>query len=221
MPPDVWPLEHLGRVWHRDALCKEDLSRLDHACASEGSPGERLGWNQDLAATVGVHSHLSKLVQRHLPGAVPVRIVVFNKTTETNWTVPWHQDRVVAVREQHDVKGYRVWNRKAGAWHVEPPIELLESMIFARVHLDDTNAENGCLELALETHKHGRVLAEAAAITAGKATAELCDAERGDVLFVKALTLHRSRSSRREGTRRTLRIDYCAETLPTPLQWAL
>ena len=43
---------------------------------------------------------------------------------------------------------------------------------------------------------------------------------RGDVLFVKALTLHRSRSSARQTGRRTLRIDYCAGRLPPPLAWA-
>ena len=34
------------------------------------------------------------------PNARPVRVIAFNKTEGNNWTLPWHQDRVVALRER-------------------------------------------------------------------------------------------------------------------------
>ena len=116
-------------------------------------------------------------------------MVVFNKSLDTNWQLPWHQDRVIAVRDRHPVPGFDAWTRKAGIWHVEPPIALLRAMIFARVHLDDTDERNGCLELALGTHTYDRIKTEDASNLAQSALQEVCRAQRGDVLFVKALTL--------------------------------
>lgn len=192
LPSDAVTLEREGRVWFRGAVGADDLGLLDLACDVSGAPGARLDWNDGLARAVGVGRGLTELARRLLPGAMPVRVVVFNKSSDLNWNVPWHQDRVIAVRERHDVDGFNAWTRKAGTWHVEPPIDFLREMIFARVHLDDADAQNGCLELALGTHTLGRVKAEDADAVAGSAPLEICRAGRGDVLFVNALTLHRS-----------------------------
>ena len=213
--------EGQGRVWVRNALSGSVLRALDSTCDVQNSPGERLEWNSRLGEVIGRTSRLTQLARRFLPQAVPVRIVVFNKSSGLNWSVPWHQDRVIAVRERHETDGYTAWTRKAGQWHVEPPLALLESMLFARVHLDDTDLSNGCLELALGSHRLGRVSADDAARVAERQVVEPCCAVRGDVLFVKALTLHRSGSSRVQSGRRTLRIDYAAASLPEPLRWAL
>ncbi len=96
----------------------------------------------------------------------------------------------------------------------------MERMIFARVHLDPADAENGCLQLALGTHARGKIAASDADATAQAAPIESCVAERGDVLFAKALILHRSSPSRTSANRRAIRIDYCADDLPHPLEWA-
>lgn len=160
------------------------------------------------------------LARRLLPGARPVRIVAFNKTDANNWTLPWHQDRVVALRERIETPGFTNWSNKAGIWHAEPPTELLERMIFARIHLDPADEDNGCLQLALGTHAHGKVAALEAAAIASSALIDNCVVERGDVLFAKALILHRSTPSRSRAGRRAVRVDYCAEPLPAPLEWA-
>jgi Phytanoyl-CoA dioxygenase (PhyH) len=213
--------EQDGRTWFRAALGDGDLAALDKACRLGAAPGARLGWRDGLLGLLGYTSRLTTLARTLLPRAIPVRIVIFNKSPDLNWQVPWHQDRVISVREKHDVASYDRWTKKAGIWHVEPPLDLLRGMIFARVHLDDTDTANGCLELALGTHARGRVDAQDAAAVAGASPCEVCEARRGDVLFVKALTLHRSKSSQQQSDRRTLRIDFCAESLPPPLAWAL
>ena len=221
MHSDTLKIDRQGRVWVRGALDESDLAFLDRACRVKNSPGVRLDWSDGLSDVIGDTSRLTQLARKLLPGAFPVRMVVFNKSSDVNWSVPWHQDRVIAVRAKHSVSGFETWTKKAGTWHVEPPIDLLRKMIFARVHLDDTDERNGCLELALGSHAHGRMNAEDASEMARSAPLELCHARRGDVLFVKALTLHRSRPSRRHTDRRTLRVDYCAKRLPKPLEWAL
>jgi hypothetical protein len=206
-----------GRVWFRGMLTEADLAAMDTACATGAAPGARL----DLAAVADALAPVNRFAAGLLPGARPVRLVAFNKSERVNWSLPWHQDRVVAVRERFDVPGFSNWTRKAGVWHVEPPIGLIERMIFARVHLDPATAGNGCLELALGTHALRRVADDAAQRVAEDESrgAELCVAERGDVLFAKALTLHRSRASQENGNRRALRIDYAADRLPAPLEW--
>lgn len=41
-----------------------------------------------------------------------VRILLFNKTQNQNWFVPWHQDRTIAVQQRHEMPGYLNWTRK-------------------------------------------------------------------------------------------------------------
>lgn len=210
-------LQTEGRMWFRGALDETALSALD----SVGALGEKPGVRLDIAAAGDALAPVNKLAERLMGGARPVRLVVFNKSEAVNWSLPWHQDRVVAVRERADIPGYGNWTRKSGVWHVEPPIGLLERMAFARVHLDPATDQNGCMETALGTHRLGRVAdTETGAIAMREdMRRELCEAQRGDVLFVKALTLHRSRASQVAGNRRALRIDYAAEQLAPPLEW--
>lgn len=201
-----------GRVWVRAALDQGTLNGLAAAGETGNAPGHRL--------LLEPPAELNALAQQLLPGARPVRIVAFNKTETNNWTLPWHQDRVVALRERVDTPGFSNWTNKAGIWHAEPPIALLERMLFARVHLDPADTDNGCLQLALGTHAHGKIAAADADAIANAVPVEDCVAARGDVLFAKALILHRSSPSRTSTGRRAIRIDYCAEDLPAPLEWA-
>lgn len=201
-----------GRAWFRRALSDSELRALDAACDTGAAPGQRLLLEAPAA--------LNALAAQLLPSARPVRVVAFNKTEANNWTLPWHQDRVVALRERVETPGFTNWTNKAGIWHAEPPVEFLERMIFARIHLDPADTENGCLQLALGTHSRGKTAAADAEAVANAAPIENCIAERGDVLFAKALILHRSAPSRTSVGRRAVRIDYCAEAPPPPLEWA-
>ena len=148
-----------------------------------------------------------------------MRALIFDKNNDVNWALPWHQDRVVAVKDRYDIKGFGAWTKKAGVWHAEPPIDILENMVFIRIHLDDCSAHEGALELTLGSHKYGRIRSEDAAVIAQKSPTEICAAQRGDVLIVKALVLHRSRKSLSPRRRRALRVDYCSAVLPQPLEW--
>jgi len=206
-------LEREGRVWARRALSNSDLTMLDGLASVDGIPGERLRISDGL-------EEVGALAASLLPNARVVRVVAFNKAESANWTLPWHQDRVIALQDRIETPGFTNWTNKAGIWHAEPPIELLERMIFARIHLDPACEDNGCLQLALGTHTLGKVAAADVEGVANAAPIEHCVAERGDVLFAKALILHRSSPSRTNANRRAIRIDYCADPLPTSLAWA-
>lgn len=216
MPQGDGKLEREGCTWVRRAVSSANLTAMDIGFATRGDPGVRFTL-EDARPLLREVTAIARLI---LPGVEPVRVVAFDKSETDNWTLPWHQDRVVALRQRVETPGFTNWTNKAGIWHAEPPIELLERMIFARVHLDPADAENGCLQLALGTHARGKIAAADAEAIANAAPIESCFAARGDVLVAKALILHRSSSSRIAAGRRAIRVDYCAEQLPPPLQWA-
>lgn len=213
-------LEKAGYFWHQSALSEDILRCFEHVCPLNNLPGERLNLTPKLRDILAPGAKLSILAHQHLPGATAVRVIAFNKMETANWSVPWHQDRVVAVRSKNEVAGFKNWSKKKEVWHVEPPTSFLRSMIFARAHLDDADEENGCLEVACGTHQLGRINAADAEQTAQQSEIGICRASRGDVLFVSALALHRSKSSNNNSARRTIRIDYSANALPEPLEWA-
>lgn len=208
-------LEREGRTWVRRMLSPTSLTAIDIGLETQRSPGVRFM----LEHSSPLLREVTAMARVILPGAELVRVVAFDKAEADNWTLPWHQDRVVALKQRVETPGFTNWTKKVGVWHAEPPIELLERMVFARVHLDPANKENGCLQLALGSHRRGKIAAAAAANIAHASPVEYCVAERGDVLFAKALILHRSAPSHSKVGRRAIRVDYCAEQLPTPLKW--
>src|SRR5262245_2894310 len=75
---------------------------------------------------------------RDILGADPIlaRSILFDKTPEANWDVPWHRDTTIAVRERRAVEGFGPWSIKEDVPHVQPPLGVLESMVTLRLHLD-------------------------------------------------------------------------------------
>lgn len=209
-------LELEGREWVRGAISGAGLMALDQGFHRNDAPGERYVV-EDVRPLL---REVNALVRIGSSRAEPVRVVFFNKNDENNWVLGWHQDRVVALKERVEVPGFTNWTRKAGTWHAEPPIEFLQRMVMVRVHLDEAKPENGCLQLALGTHRLGKIDAANADEVAARADIEDCVADRGDVLIANALILHRSSPSRVSTNRRAIRIDYCADPLPLPLEWA-
>jgi len=153
------------------------------------------------------------------PAARPVRVVFFDKTPQTNWSVAWHQDRTIAVRERKAVEGFGPWSVKDGIVHVEPPADLLGAMVTLRVHLDDCGGDNGPLKILLGSHRLGVVAAHRAADLAADLPVEVCIAQVGDVWAYPTLILHASEPASNPSRRRVLQIDYAAVGLPGGLEW--
>ena len=203
--------------WHRQALDPEALTALDAVFATRGKPGARLPLNDTLRSAL---APVDRLIAQDAPGMAPVRVLAFDKSDATNWSLPWHQDRVIAVAARADVPGFRNWSRKQGVWHCEPPADFLADMLFVRVHLDDADESAGAMEVALGSHTAGLVPADQAEAVAGNYPSHICAAKRGDVLILPMLTLHRSRAALHPATRRVLRVDYAVAPLPAPLDRA-
>lgn len=203
----------------RDGLSSENLNQLERAAHLSTGIGARLEISHMLSEALEAMNAVTRHAQAVMKGGKPVRLVAFNKTQSANWALPWHQDRVIAIKHKAEMAGYHNWTQKSGIWHCEPPVNILAQMMFVRIHFDDTDKENGCLELSTGSHKYGKIDSGNIEKVVTECPREVCAAKRGDILFVKALTLHRSKESHSTAPRRALRVDYAKHALPPPLDW--
>jgi ectoine hydroxylase-related dioxygenase (phytanoyl-CoA dioxygenase family) len=78
--------------------------------------------------------------------------IYFNKPQQANWFVAYHQDLTIAVNQKIDLPNYTGWTRKQQRYAVQPPIEILENNFTIRIHLDDTDENNGALKVIPKSH---------------------------------------------------------------------
>lgn len=149
----------------------------------------------------------------------PVRAILFDKTPSANWSLAWHQDRVVAVRERKDVEGFGPWTRKHGALHVAPPFHVLARMLTLRIHLDPVPKTNAPLLVAPGSHRLGRIAEADVPTVVSECGVAACLAEARDVWIYATPILHASERASVATQRRVLQVDYSAENLPGGLQW--
>jgi ectoine hydroxylase-related dioxygenase (phytanoyl-CoA dioxygenase family) len=150
--------------------------------------------------------------------AFAVRAIFFDKVPDANWSLFWHQDNVVAVKERLEVVGFTGWSRKAGVWQVQPPAEILAQMIAVRVHLDDCDADNGPLRVIPGSHRFGW-LDGRLEDWKQRVPQVVCSVHCGGVVTMCPLTLHASAASEAVRHRRVIHIEYAAAELPGGLKW--
>jgi hypothetical protein len=153
------------------------------------------------------------------PQAKPVRAVLFNKSPHTNWSLAWHQDRTICVKERREAPGFGPWTVKSGMQHVAPPFELLERMVTLRAHLDDVPVTNAPLLIAPGSHTLGRITVSEVDEVVRRCGTRACTAEAGDVWLYATPILHASETASKPCCRRVLQVDYAAEALPNGLEW--
>jgi hypothetical protein len=152
-------------------------------------------------------------------GAKPVRAILFNKSPETNWSLAWHQDRTISVKEKREVPGFGPWTVKSGMHHVAPPFELLARMVTLRAHLDDVPATNAPLLIAPGSHTFGRIPVSDVDEIVERCGTRACLAEAGDVWLYATPILHASEGASAPISRRVFQVDFAAEALPNGLEW--
>ena len=160
------------------------------------------------------------LVRPHLASEpIPVRAIYFDKCSETNWLVPWHQDLTLALRGRAEVPGFGPWSMKEGISHVHAPVELLQRMLSVRLNFDDADESNGALRVLPGSHRSGR-LSSARIQELRRTEADfLCIVSAGDAVLMRPLLLHASSRSTSARHRRVLHIEYAGFTLPEGLNW--
>lgn len=153
------------------------------------------------------------------PSAKPVRAILFNKSSETNWGLGWHQDRTICVKKRRETEGFGPWTTKRGMVHVAPPFDLLAQMVTLRVHLDDVPETNAPLLIAPGSHRLGRVAVDKIDEAVERCGIHACLANAGDAWLYATPILHASDASTSPKSRRVLQVDYAAFDLPGGLEW--
>lgn len=157
--------------------------------------------------------------------AVVVRSLLFDKSPSANWAVPWHQDVVIALRERIETPGFGPWSIKDGQHHCRPPLDMIQSIVVVRLHLDDCLAEHGPLCVVRGSSNQGILSQEdlSAMTTAPTLGTHCvpCTTARGGCVLMKPLTVHSSsRATNPADRRRVLHLECTNATLPNGLTWA-
>ena len=197
-------------------LITELRTRSDHLLADGHAARHALTRDRELWSSLATYlvPWLHTLIG---PSAQPVRGLVFDKTPQANWAVPWHQDLTVAMREQHDHPDFGPWSRKADGMHAHAPVALLRRMLALRIHLDDAGSDNGALRIIPGSHQRGLMSGDQLRASARHGVD--LPAQAGQVIAMRPLLAHASRPSQRPQHRRVIHIECAGETLPPPLQW--
>lgn len=147
-----------------------------------------------------------------------VKSIYFDKPETSNWYVAYHQDLTISVDKKLELPGFGPWTTKQSQFAVQPPVNVLENIYTIRIHLDDTDENNGALKVVPKSHAKGIYRPETIDWTVE--TEEICNVEKGGIMLMKPLTLHSSNRTTNGKKRRVIHIEFSDIELPEVLQWS-
>lgn len=164
------------------------------------------------------NSKLKSIIEHlNLPGYFVAKSIYFNKPEQSNWVVAWHRDLTINVRDKNEhYPGFKGWIKKDDQYSVQPPREILRSNITIRIHLDDTNKENGALKVIPGSHKDDIDHNSEAAIT----NEQIVSVKTGGIMIMKPMLLHASGRTTNGMPRRVLHIEISNCNLPAGIEWS-
>ncbi len=144
--------------------------------------------------------------------------IYFDKPGSSNWFVSYHQDLTISVDKKEEMPGFGPWTTKPGQFAVQPPLYILENSFTVRIHLDDTDQNNGALRVIPGSHLHG--INRADSVSRHNEKEVTCNVPAGGVMIMKPLLLHASSRTVNEARRRVIHLEFCNQVLPGNLEWA-
>jgi ectoine hydroxylase-related dioxygenase (phytanoyl-CoA dioxygenase family) len=81
-----------------------------------------------------------------------VKSIYFDKPETSNWYVAYHQDLTISVDKKLELPDFGPWTTKQNQFAVQPPLNILENIYTIRIHLDDTDENNGALKVVPKSH---------------------------------------------------------------------
>ena len=146
-----------------------------------------------------------------------VKSIYFDKPAQSNWFVAYHQDLTISVDKRIELENYGPWTVKQNQFAVQPPIEILQNIFTIRIHLDDTDENNGALKVVPTSQK---CIYHPETINWGIETEISCDVLKGGIMIMKPLLLHSSRRTTNNEKRRVIHLEFSKMELPEGLKWA-
>ncbi|SDD80408.1 Phytanoyl-CoA dioxygenase (PhyH) [Mucilaginibacter pineti] len=147
-----------------------------------------------------------------------VKSIYFDKPELSNWFVAWHQDLTIAVDKKAEQPGYGPWTIKQNSFGVQPPLAILQNNFTIRIHLDDTDQNNGALKVIPESHK--KDIYRPDTIDWNTETEATCNVKAGGIMIMRPLLMHASNRTVNNKKRRVIHIEFSKDDLPDGLGWA-
>lgn len=147
-----------------------------------------------------------------------VKSIFFDKPPTSNWYVSYHQDLTISVDKKVDLIDFGPWTVKQNQFAVQPPINVLQNIFTIRIHLDETDENNGALKVIPKSHLKGIYRPET--IDWNKEHEVNCCVSKGGVMIMKPLLLHSSGRTTNNKRRRVIHIEFSNMELPGEITWA-
>lgn len=147
-----------------------------------------------------------------------VKSIYFDKPETSNWFVAYHQDLTISVNKKVELKGYGTWTVKQNQFAVQPPLEILKNIFTVRIHLDDTDENNGALKVV--SGSHNKEIYRPATIDWTIESETICRVSNGGIMIMKPLLFHGSNRTTNFKKRRIIHIEFANQELPTEIEWA-
>ena len=147
-----------------------------------------------------------------------VKSIYFDKPETSNWYVPYHQDLTISVDKKMQLENFGPWTTKQNQFSVQPPIEILENIYTIRIHLDETDENNGALRVIQKSHL--KKIYKSETIDWNTETETTCNVKKGGIMIMKPLILHSSGRTTNNKKRRVIHIEFSNQELPEELKWA-
>ncbi|MFV0182915.1 phytanoyl-CoA dioxygenase family protein [Empedobacter falsenii] len=147
-----------------------------------------------------------------------IKSIYFDKPETSNWYVSYHQDLTISVDKKIELDNFKFWTTKQNQFAVQPPIEILENIYTIRIHLDDTDENNGALKVIEKSHLKKIYRPENIDWKTEKETT--CNVNKGGIMIMKPLTLHSYSRTTNNKKRRVIHIEFSDTNLPKGLNWS-
>ena len=147
-----------------------------------------------------------------------VKSIYFDKPEDSNWFVSYHQDLTISVNNKVPLPNFGPWTIKQNQFGVQPPLEILQNIFTIRIHLDDTNTDNGALKVIPKSHLNGIFRPET--INWNLEQEVFCNVLEGGIMIMKPLLLHGSNKTINNKKRRVIHIEFSNLDLPNELNWS-
>jgi ectoine hydroxylase-related dioxygenase (phytanoyl-CoA dioxygenase family) len=151
-------------------------------------------------------------------GYFVVKSIYFDKPENSNWFVSYHQDLTISVDKKIELAGFGPWTIKQNQFAVKPPIKVLEKNFTIRIHLDDTDENNGALKVIPNSHLQQVFRPET--IDWAREKEATCNVPKGGIMIMKPLLLHSSGRTTNNKKRRVIHIEFSNQELPCGLNWS-
>jgi ectoine hydroxylase-related dioxygenase (phytanoyl-CoA dioxygenase family) len=189
------------------------LQKLQTGIFQSGRAGTRNLLDHPLVHEVAIY--VGEYLSRHdLLDAKPsaIQAIAFDKSTDTNWKVSWHQDLMFPFARMVSASGYDLACEKDGIPFARPPTSVLENLTAVRLSLDPCGHDNGPLRVSPGTHREGIIPTGKIMERIGKQGEVTCTNAIGDLLILKPLLLHASSQALTPNHRRILHFVYHSGT---------